>query len=224
MSTITDENGQPLYKTVHAPSEPYTKPTFQNRTVMRVGFTLPVAPRYLNNPDYVQDVRPILWPLYHPYFHTGTEADHSTMMAYVEDLNDVLVAWPEAKDLTVFEEHMTHYQYSPRLPEPDWLATVHHPDFVPPLNRTGAYKITNPDEDLSIIGFGDDIDYQIQHNNLLLEFGKHEHEAFQQAYTGWQDLEISVYDTTTVEQAKAYAQKLLAFENDEGEIPTTLKF
>lgn len=219
-------DGKPMYELItkpHAEQAFHWERTPNDMPLLRVGFLSPVPPRHLTNAEYIHDSRPIAWPLFHPYWIVRLSEEANMMMAYVEDLEDVKRYWPEAEEITVFEENVTRYGFNANFPKPTWLAEVQSPDFKVAPPRIGAYKITEPNSDLSIIGSSDDLDYDIQLNCHQLEYGVHEHEALQREYTNPTALDVSIYPTATLEQAKVYAEKLLAFENTEdGSLPTTL--
>lgn len=199
-----------------------TEPVRYRGTLHRVGFKIHVPERHRNNEDYVHDPRPICWPIYHPYYVTGQEDGAMTMMAYVIEPTDVFHYWPDATDLTIFEEKVTHYYFSERFPRPDWLDDVHKPENQP-VKRIGAYKIEDIESGLSSIGFSDDVDYDIQLNVHQLEYGTHDHAELQEAYISAKGLEIKIYDTKTLEDAEIYAKKLIITENSNGEYDNILE-
>ena len=223
---ILGVDGKPMYELItkpHHEQEFIHKPVFGKINLLRVGFLSPVPPRHLNNEAYIHDSRPIAWPLYHPYWIVRMSDDANMLMAYVEEIEHVKLYWPEATEVTVFEENVTHYCFNSNFPEPIWLKDVQDPSFRVAPPKTGAFKITELESGLSIIGFSDDTDYDIQLNYHQLEYGVHEHEAFQREYTNWTGLEVNVYATETLEEAEAYARKLLKFENaEDGSLSTTL--
>lgn len=229
--TILDADGKPMYQLIEKKATEgennFTMNTFGGAILMRVGFLSPIPPRHLNNGDYVHDSRPIAWPLVHPYWVVRMSEDANMMMAYVESVDDLKVYWPEATEITVFEENVTQYRFSSNFPLPDWLNEIWHPDFKVQPHRLGAFRIFNPnDADLNIIGFGPDVDYAVQLNNHKLEYGVHDNAEFQEMYdgleNGWRDLQIEYYPAETIELAEKKAKELIAFHTPMAEIPTEL--
>jgi hypothetical protein len=228
--TILDADGKPMYQLITEPHRTDAfmyEDTFGGAILMRVGFISPIPPRHLDNGDYVHDSRPIAWPLIHPYWVVRMSEDANMMMAYVESVDDLKVYWPEATEITVFEENVTKYRFNSNFQKPSWLAEVHHPDFKVLPHRLGAFRIFNPnDADLNIIGFGPDVDYAVQLNNHKLEYGVHDNAEFQEMYdgleNGWRDLQIEYYPAETIELAEKKAKELIAFHTPMAEIPTEL--
>lgn len=222
---IRNQDDNPIYEqietTKYKEDRIYPEPVYGGVPIMRVGFRSPVPPRQIGNPDYVHDIRPILWPIHHPFYLIKMEEDACTVMAYVDNLEELLKAWPEATDLTVFDEFVEQYQFSARFPRPEWMDEVNQPGYKA-IKRTGAYTITEPNTGLVIVGYSDDVDYDIQLNNHQLEYQTHENKEFLDAYTGWENLQIHIHPASSLQLAKALAEQILAFENDDGEIPTTI--
>ena len=67
----------------------------------------------------VSDYRPVNWPIKHPYWCTGYTDDHSIVVAYADDEEELLLNWPDAEDIDAQE--VAEYQFSSRFPKPDWL-------------------------------------------------------------------------------------------------------
>lgn len=226
VQAILGRDGKPMYELVATAFEKDAfihKPVPGNRALLRVGFVSPVPPRHMDNADYIHDSRPIKWPLYHPYYITAMADDANVVMAYVDDLEEVTEFWPEALDIMVFDANVTHYRFNANFPEPSWLKEVQATDFVPPVPITGAYQIKNVEEDLTIIGFSDNVHYDIQLNSHQLEYGVHPHEQFQQKFESFNGLEVTIYPTKDLEGARRYAAALVEFENTaEGSLPTHL--
>ncbi|MNP89017.1 hypothetical protein D3C85_14130 [compost metagenome] len=229
---ILDTDGKPMYELIERSHELDAfvyKPAFGNALLKRVGFLSPVPPRHLNDENYVHDSRPIAWPLVHPYWVVRMSDDANMLMAYVESEADLLVYWPEATEITVFEENVEQYRYNANFPIPAWLDEIHSPDFKVAPHRLGAFRIFNPDEpDLNIIGYGEDVDYAVQLNNHKLEYSTHENEEFQEMYDqckdGWRSLQIEFYPADTLAKAEAKAKSLTEFHTSQGEIPTDIHF
>lgn len=223
--TVFDADGNAMYTVVETERTNQTfirKPIYGSHPLLRVGFLSPVPMRYRNNPNHIHDSRAIAWPVYHPYWVVRMSADANMMMAYVNDIKQVTELWPEAEQITVFEEHCMQYMFNGNFPEPDWLAEVQADDFQPKPRRIGAWRVVNPETGKSIIGYSDDCDYAIQLNNHKLEYGTHEDLEFQRDYTMWQDMEVQYRPTETIEQAKRLAQQLRDFDEDSGDLETNL--
>lgn len=228
--TILGLDGKPMYELVEKAFDEQAFvgfPVFGNASIIRVGFLSPVPPRHSKDPEYVHDSRPIAWPLYHPYFIVRTSEDANLMMAYVEKLEDVLIYWPEATNITVFDNNVTHYSFNGNFPQPSWLKEVQSDDFKVAPRKIGAFRIyDDEDQTYCILGYSDDLDYAIQLNNHKLEYGVHDSQEFQAEYTGWETLTIETYLTDTMEEAKVRYDDLVKFHAPvkEGELPTDFKF
>jgi hypothetical protein len=76
--------------------------------------------------DYT-DCRPVEahWPWPHPWWCTGTYGDKvegCIIVAYAEDVQLISKAWPEARDIEIFESGLTHYTFTDRFQPPDeWV-------------------------------------------------------------------------------------------------------
>ncbi|QTH80330.1 hypothetical protein PA10_00130 [Pseudomonas phage pPa_SNUABM_DT01] len=227
---IYGADGKPMYElvdTTRASQCMKWVPVYGGKPLLRVGFLSPVPKRHLTDGEYIHDSRPIAWPVYHPYWIVRMSDDANMLMAYVEKLEDVKVYWPEATEITVFEEGAERYGFNANFPEPTWLKEVWAPEFTVAPRKIGVYRIFDADNDvLNIIGYSDDVDYAVQLNNHKLEYGNHEDQEFQAEYPGWQYLTIEFYPTPTLEAAKAKYDELYKFHhqagNEEGNLPTNL--
>jgi len=222
---ITDTDGKPMY--VMQPQQHTGQTHYVNvpagARLLLVTFKLPVAERYLADPDYMQDVRPIAWPFMHPYWLTELASDYAQLMAYTESSDELLTFWPEATDMVIMDENVTRYEFTDANPVPDWWLEVSSPDFEVAPPRIGVVRIVEPDSGLSIIFATQDADYDVQLNNLNLEYGKHENVEFQQEYKGWRELQVEFRETQTFAQAEKLAKDLQAFDQtEEGGLPTNL--
>lgn len=67
------------------------------------------------------DWRPINWPIKHPYWKTGEDAEGETaiLVAYADDLDYIYRYWPEAED--VVGEEVDGYVFTDRFPKPEWF-------------------------------------------------------------------------------------------------------
>lgn len=97
----------------HSPAATLTIPAVGDKPLMRVRF-------YSDH----SDSRPITWPMKHPYWcsgsHTyqdknGDPADGCIIVAYIEDKDEVLKGWPEARNVEVFEEGLDFYTFTDRF-------------------------------------------------------------------------------------------------------------
>lgn len=70
----------------------------------------------------VEDYRPVVWPINHPYWCTGGTLDgHSVIVAYVDDMYQLLTYWPDAYDIDMGEE-VVEYVFTDRFRKPDWFS------------------------------------------------------------------------------------------------------
>lgn len=69
------------------------------------------------------DFRPIIWPIRHPYWCTGygpdIAAEYAINVAYVEDITELLLFWPDAFNIDIIE-YKTTIKFSGRFRKPDW--------------------------------------------------------------------------------------------------------
>ena len=72
--------------------------------------------RFHANPD---DPRPVVWPVKHPFWITGQGADYSTVVAYVDDLEELYRLWPEADNIDAEQRH--EYVFTDRFEKPKWF-------------------------------------------------------------------------------------------------------
>ena len=70
-----------------------------------------------------EDYRPINWPIKHPYWCTGSGGDYWIIVAYADGIEDIILNWPEAKNIEATEE--TDYSFSDRFPKPAWFNLIH---------------------------------------------------------------------------------------------------
>lgn len=212
--SILDDNGVEIYRLVPKSDERVIiEQAFGDADLMRVGFISKVPDRHLDNPNYLHDVRPVCWPVYHPYWIVSFEQKFVVVMAYVTSIDQLKHLWPEAENITVYEESTNGYQYNSRFPRPDWLDEVHSPDFEV-KRRIGVFTMTNPDGDV-LVGFGDDIDYSMQYIVHQLEYGVFDNTQFQQGYIDKNSLVIEIVETNTIEEAAKLATEKEAFYNSE---------
>lgn len=65
------------------------------------------------------DPRPVVWPIKHPYWVTGSDDTHAIVVAYADDLDEIVRNWPDAEGIDV--EERTEYTFTDRFPKPDWF-------------------------------------------------------------------------------------------------------
>lgn len=74
---------------------------------------------------FSEDARPVNWPIKHPYWITGTLIDGemntigATIVAYADDLEELLRNWPDAEDID--GEERSEYTFTDRFPKPEWV-------------------------------------------------------------------------------------------------------
>jgi len=68
-----------------------------------------------------EDPRPVNWPIKHPYWITGHAGDgsYAIVVAYADDEAEVLLNWPDAKNID--SEEVTEYTFTSRFPRPSWF-------------------------------------------------------------------------------------------------------
>lgn len=86
---------------------------------------------YARFKTYADDYRPVNWPIKHPYWCTGHggadllsdtgDDEYSILVAYADDLEELLENWPEAIDIDA--EIVDSYVFTDRLQCPDWFET-----------------------------------------------------------------------------------------------------
>lgn len=67
----------------------------------------------------LHDPRPVQWPIRYPYWITGSDDQHSTIVAYVEDYDAIFDLWPEAEQVEY--EQTSEIVFSARFPKPEWF-------------------------------------------------------------------------------------------------------
>lgn len=213
--TIYGADGKPMYEFVNKERSIQCMSwvnVYGSLPLLRVGFLSPVPPRHAGDGAYIHDSRPIAWPIFHPYWIVRMSLDANMLMAYVESVDDIKTFWPEATEITVFEEGVTKYGFNGNFPKPAWLDEVHADGFEVKPPRCGVWRVVNEETEQSLIGYSEDCDYAVQLNNHQLEYGVHEDKEFQDNYTGWQNLRIEFRPTRTLELAKKLAEQLRDFD------------
>ena len=222
---ILGADGKPMYELItkpHAEQAFMWQPVYGGTPLFRVGFLSPVPPRHLEDPEYIHDSRPIAWPLYHPYWIVRMSHDANMLMAYVESIDDVTTFWPEATEITVFEEGVTKYMFNADFQKPSWLDEVQSPDFVVKPPRIGAFRIINTETEEVLYGYSDDVEYAVQLQSHKLLYGVHEDKEFQDNLVNYDALSPTIHPAATLAAAEKLARDLQEFNEDKGELPTTL--
>ena len=67
----------------------------------------------------VDDYRPVNWPIKHPYWCSGNSGDYSIIIAYADDVDEILSNWPEARDID--SEEVNGYLFTERFSKPKWM-------------------------------------------------------------------------------------------------------
>lgn len=213
---ILGRDGKPMYEVIENQHQRDTfmfVPVFGGMPLKRVGFLSPVPPRYLGNPEYIHDSRPICWPIRHPYFLVRQSADANMLMVYIEHEDDVKTFWPEATEITVFEEGVMKYAFNANFQKPSWLDEVQSVDFVVKPPRIGAFRIVNKETEESLIGYSDDLDYAVQLHCHQLLYGVHADKAFQDNFRDLDQLEIIYNITKDLASAEHLAGQIRDFES-----------
>lgn len=73
----------------------------------------------------IDDPRPVVWPIKHPYWITGYDGlmeEYTVIVAYVDNMEELMRLWPDAHDIDMGEGQETEYIFTSRFPRPDWLA------------------------------------------------------------------------------------------------------
>ena len=66
-----------------------------------------------------EDYRPVNWPVKHPYWCTGYGGGYSIVVAYVDNVEELLRNWPEAEDIDA--EEVEEYFFNSRFVKPTWF-------------------------------------------------------------------------------------------------------
>ena len=69
----------------------------------------------------LDDFRPVVWPIKHPYWCSGIGDDHAILIAYADNEAEILTNWPEATDIDA--EETDSYLFTDRFPKPSWFIT-----------------------------------------------------------------------------------------------------
>ena len=64
------------------------------------------------------DYRPLKWPIQYPYWCTGENDNCYVLVAYVDDIDELMDLWPEASNIE--SEPVDKIYFSSRFSKPDW--------------------------------------------------------------------------------------------------------
>ena len=78
--------------------------------------------RFHANPD---DPRPVKWPIKYPFWVSGRGDGYSIVVAYVDDITELMELWPEATHIT--HEERDAILFTSRFGQPDWYDTASNP-------------------------------------------------------------------------------------------------
>lgn len=79
------------------------------------------APPMIRARFYVadEDYRPVKWPIKHPYWCSGATDTHSILVAYADNIEEILENWPDAERIEFSEAEA--YEFTDRFPKPTWF-------------------------------------------------------------------------------------------------------
>lgn len=66
-----------------------------------------------------EDYRPVKWPVKHPFWCTGHGDGYSIVVAYADNVEEIMENWPEATELDI--EECSGYTFTSRFPKSAWL-------------------------------------------------------------------------------------------------------
>lgn len=70
----------------------------------------------------VDDYRPVNWPIKHPYWCSGETGNGvNIIVAYADDIDEIVSNWPEAVNIDVMESDAREYKFTDRFPRPEWF-------------------------------------------------------------------------------------------------------
>lgn len=73
---------------------------------------------FVNKKECKNDYRPLRWPIQYPYWCTGENDRFFILVAYANDMDELMTLWPEASDVDI--EEVDKIFFSDRFPKPDW--------------------------------------------------------------------------------------------------------
>lgn len=66
-----------------------------------------------------EDYRPVKWPVKHPFWCTGYGDGYSIVVAYADNVEEIMENWPEATELDI--EECSGYTFTSSFPKSAWL-------------------------------------------------------------------------------------------------------
>lgn len=63
---------------------------------------------FVNKEECLGDYRPLRWPIQYPYWCTGENDRFFILVAYVNDMDELMTLWPEASDVDIEEVDSLH--------------------------------------------------------------------------------------------------------------------
>lgn len=73
---------------------------------------------YIEKSDCNYDYRPIKWPIKYPYWCTGENSEFFIIVAYADNVEQIMELWPEA--YLVESEEVQDIVFTSRFPKPEW--------------------------------------------------------------------------------------------------------
>ena len=68
----------------------------------------------------VDDPRPVVWPIKHPYWVSGEGDGYAIIVAYADNRAEVKRLWPDAYDIDADPCKDGDYSFTGRFPKPKW--------------------------------------------------------------------------------------------------------
>lgn len=82
---------------------------------------------------FAADYRPVVFPPKYPWWCTGTNDTHATIVTYADFEDQIYTYWPEAEDIDTID--CLGVVFSARFPPPSWWTNAHN---VSPIAHTLA--------------------------------------------------------------------------------------
>lgn len=73
---------------------------------------------FLNTAEVMGDYRPVKWPVKHPYWCSGETDKEFNMVAFADDVYEIIENWPEAYTIECTDVNGVYF--TDRFPKPDW--------------------------------------------------------------------------------------------------------
>lgn len=69
-----------------------------------------------------RDYRPVVFPPEHPWWCTGYKSSgRAIIISYADNVEQISDYWPDYEDLETTHEYVEGYQFSSRMPKPEWF-------------------------------------------------------------------------------------------------------